>query len=795
MKITKIIACACFLALCAVPVSAQFEQSPDDRGAADTLDMIISVRPDATTNQLQLQADIWVFNDSNNLVGLSSGFSWDNPNAQLDSAKLSPAAAAGFDFLKFFYDGNNIDSTNAHQRFLISVARLSGPGMPMSTVKRKWASYYFTLSEWNVTDSVILDQYTWNAGTRLSFIGDDLDYGYEAYWTGKKRVSDTAYVVPSNLVLSEDTLYFSCIEGGANPSSQTFEINSDADPLDFSLIEDSPWLLKSPSLGTTPTTINVSINNFGLVQGTYMDTIAVDAPQAANSPQYLLVILTVEPPPPEISVSPGSFFFTSVVDSSNPPSQTLQISNTGGSDLNWTVSNSDPWLDLTPVSGTNAGTVTLSIDMTGLAVGDYYDTVVVSDPDATNDPVRVPVWLSVASGLPEIGVEPSENFIVVDLPPDNPDTLDMGPPPLDIPPVTLHIANVGGGLLNFRLTESSSRILTPIPDSGSAPADVEVNFLIRETIEPGYYYDTVWVVSDEATNSPYPVAFTFYANPQPPKIFVNRDTIVMNVYECMDGTTAPLPTFDMFVANIGGDDPLILNFDYDSSFFAVSPPSAVAPVTAILTPRAMHLSAGTYYQSLWIKSERAVNNPVEVVVKYNVLEATMTPSIRTYPPAITVTTQEDSGPLPALGIQIFNRYYGCFEWTLTGGAPWARPDNSSGSVPGNVNFVIDPTGYEFGQYYDTLYVNATGTDNSPKAVPITLKVWRFRGDVTFDNQINLSDITYLISHIYFGGPEPRPEKIVGDVNCDGNIDLADLTYLIAYVYLDGPMPCGNPYRN
>ena len=60
MKLTRIIACACLLALVAVPVRAQFVQSPDDRGAADTLDMIISVSPDATTNQLKMQADIWV---------------------------------------------------------------------------------------------------------------------------------------------------------------------------------------------------------------------------------------------------------------------------------------------------------------------------------------------------------------------------------------------------------------------------------------------------------------------------------------------------------------------------------------------------------------------------------------------------------------------------------------------------------------------------------------------------------------------------------------------------------------
>ncbi|MGD8922807.1 MAG: hypothetical protein PVH24_06125, partial [Candidatus Zixiibacteriota bacterium] len=225
MKLTRIIACACLLALVAVPVSAQFVQSPDDRGAADTLDMIISVSPDATTNQLKMQADIWVFNDSNNLIGVSCGITWDNPNVQVDSAVLTPVAEEAFDFLKIFYDGNDIDTTNYYQRFVFSVARLFSPGLLASPTKRQMVSYYFSLSQWNVTDSVILDSAVWNGASEMYFIGDDVD-AYGPYWTGRKRVRDTAYVVPSNLVLSEDTLFFSSVEGGANPPPLTFNVNS-----------------------------------------------------------------------------------------------------------------------------------------------------------------------------------------------------------------------------------------------------------------------------------------------------------------------------------------------------------------------------------------------------------------------------------------------------------------------------------------------------------------------------------------------------------------------------------------
>ena len=227
---------------------------------------------------------------------------------------------------------------------------------------------------------------------------------YLPYFTGRKRARDTAYVVPSNLQLSTNTMYFNMVQGEANPPSQPLLVDSDDEPLDFDVIEDASWLLKSPSSGQTPTTVNVSVNGFGLTPGTYVDSLEVVAPSAANSPQYVEVTLVVDEPPPVIGVDPSVFYFNAVADGDNPPSQTLYITNEGGSDLNWTATNNQAWLTPSPSSGINNLAVTLSIDITGLVVGDYYDTITVSDPAATNDPQLVEVVLSVASGLPMIQV-------------------------------------------------------------------------------------------------------------------------------------------------------------------------------------------------------------------------------------------------------------------------------------------------------------------------------------------------------------------------------------------------------
>ncbi len=57
--------------------------------------------------------------------------------------------------------------------------------------------------------------------------------------------------------------------------------------------------------------------------------------------------------------------------------------------------------------------------------------------------------------------------------------------------------------------------------------------------------------------------------------------------------------------------------------------------------------------------------------------------------------------------------------------------------------------------------------------------------------INVSDLTYLVSYLFKGGPEPVPVLLNGDCNCSLDINVADLTYLVAYLFTGGPPPC-NP---
>ncbi|HWR81756.1 MAG TPA: hypothetical protein VN285_00485, partial [Candidatus Deferrimicrobium sp.] len=129
-----------------------------DPGTPDTAALVVSVRPEVgPPAQLKVQVDLYGYNDEN-LIGLSGGYKWINPNLTLDSAKASPLITGlGANIGPFFYLVNNKDSSNYYDGFQFGWALLLGSPIPATAGRQLWASFFFTLSSWAVTDSIVLD--------------------------------------------------------------------------------------------------------------------------------------------------------------------------------------------------------------------------------------------------------------------------------------------------------------------------------------------------------------------------------------------------------------------------------------------------------------------------------------------------------------------------------------------------------------------------------------------------------------------------------------------------------------
>ena len=98
---------------------------------------------------------------------------------------------------------------------------------------------------------------------------------------------------------------------------------------------------------------------------------------------------------PEIYLNPTELNFgTDPSGTANVP-QSFMVSNKGAGTLNWTVSPDQSWMSCSPLSGSGTGTVTVSVDPSGLAAGAYTGTITVSDPNAVNSPQTVSIQLNI----------------------------------------------------------------------------------------------------------------------------------------------------------------------------------------------------------------------------------------------------------------------------------------------------------------------------------------------------------------------------------------------------------------
>lgn len=100
---------------------------------------------------------------------------------------------------------------------------------------------------------------------------------------------------------------------------------------------------------------------------------------------------------PVISLSPAQLNFATDASGNASGAQSFLVSNSGAGTLNWTISPDQTWITASPLSGTDSGYVTVSVDPSGKSAGTYNGTITVSDPNAVNSPQTVNVQLEVYS--------------------------------------------------------------------------------------------------------------------------------------------------------------------------------------------------------------------------------------------------------------------------------------------------------------------------------------------------------------------------------------------------------------
>jgi surface protein len=128
---------------------------------------------------------------------------------------------------------------------------------------------------------------------------------------------------------------------------------------------------------------------------------------------------------------------------------------------------------------------------------------------------------------------------------------------------------------------------------------------------------------------------------------------------------------------------------------------------------------------------------------------------------------------------MYNMFYNCPDLrTIYVGNGW-----STAAVTNSTNMFTNCTSLVGGQgttydanHIDAAYAHIDGGTSNPGY--FTEKNAGLRGDVNHDGQVNITDVTTLISMIMSDNTSGNPEA---DVNSDGNVNITDVTTLITMV--------------
>ncbi|MBW8041858.1 MAG: hypothetical protein FVQ85_17920 [Planctomycetes bacterium] len=226
---------------------------------------------------------------------------------------------------------------------------------------------------------------------------------------------------------------------------------------------------------------------------------------------------------PIFEILPSEFEFSAKENGTNPESKSLSIRNLGEGILNWEIYEDCTWLSAGPNSGScstgEVNDVSINVDITGLGAGSYNCELVISDPNAVNNPQTVNVNLIVQG--PMIGLSVAKLQFRA---------LEYGANPDD---QTLSISNVGGGTLNWTVSHDCNW-LSVEPYSGSSTGivnDVTISVDIS-SFSSGIYNCDLTISAPNALNNPQTVAVELIVIDSP--VLLNHDAEAY-AYSHVDG--------------------------------------------------------------------------------------------------------------------------------------------------------------------------------------------------------------------------------------------------------------------
>ena len=384
-----------------------------------TVPVNLTVAQQAMAENFSDQAAGWVISP----MGLGSGWAAANGVYSFNGSGLSQSCAGNAAWSDYTFDTDiqlsNLSNWPGGVRGRVNPS--TGAGYAVWLYPGSGLAVLYKVGQWDINGQGLtsLAQASLSYDTaafhdlQIAFAGNQIS----VYWDGRFLMSatDSAYAsgfvcmdadsqpisyknvrvaeAGSPVILSAPSngLTFSSAAGSV-PAVQTLAVSAAGASTTWGVSASASWLKASASSSLTPGTASISVDPAGLSSGTYSGTVTVSIPGASNSPVIIPVTFAVKAALLAIQPSSLTFFAATVT---NPPGQSLAVSNAGIGTLNWTASADSPWIGLSSTSGTAPNSITVSPNVNTLATGHYSGSVSINSPDVSNGPLAASVSLQV----------------------------------------------------------------------------------------------------------------------------------------------------------------------------------------------------------------------------------------------------------------------------------------------------------------------------------------------------------------------------------------------------------------
>jgi trimeric autotransporter adhesin len=506
------------------------------------------------------------------------------------------------------------------------------------------------------------------------------------------------------------------------------------------------WLQISPTAGSLPGNLQVTVNPVGLSAGTFDGAVAINAP--GTSGIGLPVLVTIQGTP-TLNVTPAQLTFGYQIGTTAPAAEGLTLGSSTGVNVAFTATaqtmSCGNWIVLSQNSGATPSTLNVEVNTSGLSEGSCTGQINISAPGASNPTVSIPVSLLVST-LPLIQTPTSSVSFTYQIGGATPSAQSI--------PITSSTAG-----LSITATAAAAtgqpNFLEVSPASGTTPQSLSlsVNPTVLAGLGPGTYTETVTVAGTGAGNSPqtFNVTLTVSSNPT---LTGNVSSLNFN-YEV--GQTAPS---NQTVTITSSGAPL----NYQVGVTTTSCPGflSATPATGstygsqnqvVVSVNTKNLTPQVCSGQVTLTVPGSTAAPLVIPVTLNVSSTAL---LSVSQSAISVTAVAGTAtPLPVNTVSLTSTDGTAIPFTATAGTSpagltWLAVAPNSGTTPSNLVVTINPANLGVGIYTGTITVASSMANVPAQTISVTL---------TVVGGIAMATPTTLTFTQAAGGPAPDTQSV------------------------------------